>query len=101
MGRSASHITLECALQTHPNIALIGGTFLLSFSLSMCDPCASLNLSLMCGGRGSGSEEADAGTDHERDSRHYRAARGGRQKLWRRTLLFPLPLRPLSTAYSF
>lgn len=24
MGRSASHVTLECALQTHPNIALIG-----------------------------------------------------------------------------
>ena len=24
MGRSASHITLECALRTHPNIALIG-----------------------------------------------------------------------------
>lgn len=24
MGRSSSHITLECALQTHPNIALIG-----------------------------------------------------------------------------
>jgi len=24
MGRSASHITLECALKTHPNIALIG-----------------------------------------------------------------------------
>ncbi|MCF7889219.1 MAG: diphosphate--fructose-6-phosphate 1-phosphotransferase, partial [Victivallales bacterium] len=24
MGRSASHITLECALQTHPNAALIG-----------------------------------------------------------------------------
>ncbi len=24
MGRSASHITLECALQTHPNMALIG-----------------------------------------------------------------------------
>lgn len=24
MGRSASHIVLECALQTHPNIALIG-----------------------------------------------------------------------------
>jgi len=24
MGRSASHITLECALQTHPNIALVG-----------------------------------------------------------------------------
>jgi pyrophosphate--fructose-6-phosphate 1-phosphotransferase len=24
MGRSASHITLECALQTHPNICLIG-----------------------------------------------------------------------------
>ena len=24
MGRSASHITLECALQTHPNLALIG-----------------------------------------------------------------------------
>ncbi len=25
MGRNASHISLECALQTHPNIALIGG----------------------------------------------------------------------------
>ncbi len=24
MGRSASHITLECALQTHPNLTLIG-----------------------------------------------------------------------------
>ena len=24
MGRSASHITLECALETHPNVALIG-----------------------------------------------------------------------------
>ena len=24
MGRSASHITLECALQTHPNVAIIG-----------------------------------------------------------------------------
>lgn len=24
MGRSASHVTLECALQTHPNLALIG-----------------------------------------------------------------------------
>lgn len=24
MGRSASHITLECALQTHPNVTLIG-----------------------------------------------------------------------------
>ena len=24
MGRSASHVTLECALETHPNIALIG-----------------------------------------------------------------------------
>lgn len=24
MGRSASHITLECALQTHPNLALLG-----------------------------------------------------------------------------
>lgn len=24
MGRAASHITLECALQTHPNITLIG-----------------------------------------------------------------------------
>jgi pyrophosphate--fructose-6-phosphate 1-phosphotransferase len=24
MGRTASHVTLECALQTHPNIALIG-----------------------------------------------------------------------------
>ena len=24
MGRSASHIALECALQTHPNLAIIG-----------------------------------------------------------------------------
>ena len=24
MGRSASHVTLECALQTHPNMTLIG-----------------------------------------------------------------------------
>ena len=24
MGRNASHVALECALQTHPNIALIG-----------------------------------------------------------------------------
>eukprot|EP00850_Spirogloea_muscicola_P008682 SM000047S16821 [mRNA] locus=s47:73823:78867:- [translate_table: standard] len=24
MGRAASHVTLECALQTHPNVALIG-----------------------------------------------------------------------------
>ena len=24
MGRSASHVTLECAMQTHPNLALIG-----------------------------------------------------------------------------
>lgn len=24
MGRAASHITLECALQTHPNITIIG-----------------------------------------------------------------------------
>ena len=30
MGRSASHITLECALSTHPNFALIGGSFSLS-----------------------------------------------------------------------
>lgn len=24
MGRAASHITLECALQTHPNVTIIG-----------------------------------------------------------------------------
>lgn len=24
MGRAASHITLECALETHPNITIIG-----------------------------------------------------------------------------
>lgn len=24
MGRAASHITMECALQTHPNLAIIG-----------------------------------------------------------------------------
>lgn len=29
MGRSASHVTLECALQTHPNIALISEEVLL------------------------------------------------------------------------
>ncbi|CAA6670531.1 unnamed protein product [Spirodela intermedia] len=29
MGRAASHITLECALQTHPNITLIGEEVLL------------------------------------------------------------------------
>lgn len=27
MGRSASHIALECALTTHPNIVIIGGLF--------------------------------------------------------------------------
>ena len=30
MGRAASHITLECALQTHPNITLIGEEVLLT-----------------------------------------------------------------------
>ena len=29
MGRAASHITLECALQTHPNITIIGEEVLL------------------------------------------------------------------------
>jgi len=29
MGRAAAHITLECALQTHPNIAIIGEEVLL------------------------------------------------------------------------
>lgn len=33
MGRAASHITLECALQTHPNITIIGEEVLLSKSL--------------------------------------------------------------------
>jgi len=34
MGRAASHITLECALQTHPNITIIGEevTFLVDFN---------------------------------------------------------------------
>jgi len=34
MGRAASHITLECALQTHPNITIIGEevTFLFDFN---------------------------------------------------------------------
>lgn len=39
MGRAASHITLECALQTHPNITVIGeevpsDVFFLQISLS-------------------------------------------------------------------
>jgi 6-phosphofructokinase len=41
MGRAASHITLECALQTHPNIALIGeevNTLLLEIHFMMCFP---------------------------------------------------------------
>jgi 6-phosphofructokinase len=29
MGRAAAHITLECALQTHPNITIIGEEVLL------------------------------------------------------------------------
>ncbi|HBM16017.1 MAG TPA: diphosphate--fructose-6-phosphate 1-phosphotransferase [Lentisphaeria bacterium] len=36
MGRSASHITLECALQTHPNITLIGEE-VLSRNLKLMD----------------------------------------------------------------
>jgi len=32
MGRAASHITLECALQTHPNITIIGEEVPLSHS---------------------------------------------------------------------
>lgn len=43
MGRSASHITLECALKTHPNLALIGeeaeekGLTLNDITLQICD----------------------------------------------------------------
>jgi pyrophosphate--fructose-6-phosphate 1-phosphotransferase len=43
MGRAASHITLECALQTHPNIALIGeevaakGSTLAFITQQICD----------------------------------------------------------------
>eukprot|EP00163_Fabomonas_tropica_P004294 TRINITY_DN1378_c0_g2_i1.p1 TRINITY_DN1378_c0_g2~~TRINITY_DN1378_c0_g2_i1.p1 ORF type:complete len:1178 (+),score=281.30 TRINITY_DN1378_c0_g2_i1:352-3534(+) len=43
MGRSASHITLECALQTCPNITLIGeevaakGSSLIDLTMEMCD----------------------------------------------------------------
>ena len=43
MGRAASHITLECALQTHPNIALIGeevaakGSTLADITQQICD----------------------------------------------------------------
>lgn len=43
MGRSASHVTLECALQTHPNMSLIGeeiaslGTTLSEVVSAMCD----------------------------------------------------------------
>lgn len=31
MGRATSHITLECALQTHPNITLIGEEYTIQF----------------------------------------------------------------------
>jgi 6-phosphofructokinase len=34
MGRAASHITLECALQTHPNAALIGEEVSISYMQS-------------------------------------------------------------------
>lgn len=34
MGRAASHITLECALQTHPNITIIGEEVNLIFEIS-------------------------------------------------------------------
>ncbi|AAF39323.1 diphosphate--fructose-6-phosphate 1-phosphotransferase [Chlamydia muridarum str. Nigg] len=43
MGRSSSHITLECALQTHPNMALIGeeiaekGTSLSALIQGICE----------------------------------------------------------------
>lgn len=46
MGRSSSHITLECALQTHPNMALIGeeiaekGTSLNSLIQEICEVIA-------------------------------------------------------------
>lgn len=36
MGRAASHITLECALQTHPNITIIGEEVLGYSFLYMC-----------------------------------------------------------------
>lgn len=35
MGRAASHITLECALQTHPNITLIGEEVPQPYSLNI------------------------------------------------------------------
>lgn len=35
MGRAASHITLECALQTHPNITIIGEEVTLAFLLKL------------------------------------------------------------------
>lgn len=46
MGRSSSHITLECALQTHPNMALIGeeiaekGTSLSALIHEICEVIA-------------------------------------------------------------
>jgi diphosphate-dependent phosphofructokinase len=46
MGRSASHITLECALQTHPTTALIGeevaakGSTLAEITTHICDTIA-------------------------------------------------------------
>ena len=46
MGRSSSHITLECALQTHPNMALIGeeiaekGTSLSALIQEICEVIA-------------------------------------------------------------
>ncbi|CAN1339413.1 Pyrophosphate--fructose 6-phosphate 1-phosphotransferase subunit beta 1 [Linum perenne] len=35
MGRAASHITLECALQTHPNITIIGEEVSAHYSLQL------------------------------------------------------------------
>lgn len=44
MGRAASHITLECALQTHPNITIIGEEVspyisFVHFQLLVCFSC--------------------------------------------------------------
>ncbi|KAH9798040.1 Pyrophosphate--fructose 6-phosphate 1-phosphotransferase subunit beta 1 [Citrus sinensis] len=42
MGRAASHITLECALQTHPNITIIGEEVIPSYCALLFKSCMPL-----------------------------------------------------------
>ena len=42
MGRAASHITLECALQTHPNITIIGEEVCYCLDFKLCQTLLNL-----------------------------------------------------------